>query len=156
MNNPTFYIPGIDGYGAALSLNISNSQYVNVSIYRNLTYVSFTIEMWFYCTSLAINKNALFGQHSAVATDQSLHMQIRGNVLYLSFYADDLTASTIVKINTWYHAAFVYDYSLSVQKIYLNGQLDGNRSSSAYQGTSGPILIGRTDQNPGSPDYFPG
>jgi hypothetical protein len=53
-----------------------------------------------------------------------------------------LPGITTLVANRWYHAAFVYDYSTSVQSIYLNGFLEGNRTSSHYQGNSGPITIG--------------
>jgi hypothetical protein len=42
MNNPTFVTPGYNGRGATLLLNASNSQYVLVSTYKNMTYTSFT------------------------------------------------------------------------------------------------------------------
>ena len=48
--------------------------------------------------------------------------------------------STTIQSNVWYHVAFVYDYP----------------TSSAYQGTSGDIVIGKTEQVPGTPNYFSG
>ena len=64
--------------------------------------------------------------------------------------------STTIQSNVWYHVAFVYDYPTSTQRIFLNGRLDGSRTSSAYQGTSGDIVIGKTEQVPGTPNYFSG
>ncbi len=95
-----------------------------------------------------------FGQYFAQTTDQSLHYLIRNYSLYLGFYSDDLMGSTRIRENVWYHAAFVYDYPSSTQKIYLNGKLDGSRSSSPFQGTSGAIVIGKTEQILGVPNYF--
>ena len=70
---------------------------------------------------------------------------------------DDLSGATIIQINTWYHVAFVYNYSSSTQSIYLNGKLDSNRiSDSAYKGSPGVIVIGKTEQVLGSPHYFNG
>lgn len=100
--------------------------------------------MWFYCTYLTNGDNGLFGQYHSQNLAQSLHYQIRNYHLHLGFYADDLEGSTMIQINTWYHVAFVYDYSSSTQQIYLNGIQDGNRSSSPYQCTSGSIVIGKT------------
>jgi hypothetical protein len=48
----------------------------------------------------------------------------------------------------------VYDYSTSSQFIYLNGVLEGSRSSNSYQGMAGPILIGTIDN--GTRHYFTG
>ena len=55
---------------------------------------------------------------------------------------DDTVGLTSIWINQWYHVAFVYDYALSVQFIYLNGILENARRSNAYQGTIGDIFIG--------------
>jgi len=48
----------------------------------------------------------------------------------------------------------VYDYSISSQLIYLNGVLEDSRSSNAYQGMAGAILIGAIDN--GTRHYFTG
>jgi hypothetical protein len=48
----------------------------------------------------------------------------------------------------------VYDYSTSTQYIYLNGVLEGSRSSNAYQGMGGSIVIGAIDN--GTMHYFTG
>ncbi len=53
MNNCTFHSPGYTGYNrSALSVNASNSQYVLISQFLNMTYTSFTWEMWAYPISL--------------------------------------------------------------------------------------------------------
>ncbi len=52
MNNCTFHSPGYTGYGSALSVHASNSQYVLVSQFLNMTYTRFTWEMWAYPTDL--------------------------------------------------------------------------------------------------------
>lgn len=56
MNSPTFVSPGYTGYGSALSLNGTNSQYVLVATYKNMTYISFTWEMWAYPINLGKTK----------------------------------------------------------------------------------------------------
>lgn len=55
-----------------------------------------------------------------------------------------------------YHAAFVYEFSSSTQKIFLNGILDGNQAAAAYRGTSESITIGRTDEYVEGSCYFNG
>ena len=45
-NGPTYISPGYNGQGLALSLNGTQSQYVLVPTYKNLTYRSFTWEIW--------------------------------------------------------------------------------------------------------------
>jgi len=58
MNGATFVTPGYNGYGGALFINGTNSQYVLVAAYKNMTYSSFTWEVWGYPMNLCkINKN---------------------------------------------------------------------------------------------------
>jgi hypothetical protein len=57
-----------------------------------------------------------------------------------------LTGSTPMAANTWYHVAYVYDYSSRTQYVYLQGVLDGTKTSSdPYQGQSGAIFIGASN-----------
>ncbi len=57
MNGATFVTLGYTGYGGALSLNGTNSQYVLVSTYKNMTYTNFTRQTWGYSTNIGkINK----------------------------------------------------------------------------------------------------
>ena len=54
-----------------------------------------------------------------------------------------MSGSTTLTTNTWYHIAFVYDYTAQQQILYINGVQDASKSNaSAYQGTSGTINIG--------------
>ena len=55
VNSPAFVSPGYNGYGAALSLNATNSQYVLISNFKNMTFTSFTWEMWGFPTSLGMS-----------------------------------------------------------------------------------------------------
>lgn len=143
INHPTYQSPGINGYGFALSLNRTRNQYVNVTSYRNLTYTSFTVQMWFYCITLTSGDYGLFGQNHAATTNEFLHYIIRNLEVYLGFYSNDLLGSKIIQMETWYHVAFVYDYSSKQQIIYLNGKVDASATGRlCYLGTSGSITIG--------------
>lgn len=53
-NNASFVSPGYTGYGSALSLNGSRSQYVLIPTFLNMTYRSFTWELWAYSATLSI------------------------------------------------------------------------------------------------------
>jgi hypothetical protein len=112
--------------------------------------------MWFYSTALSSADYGLFGQYYAQTTDQSLHYLIRNYHIHLGFYNDDLSGSTTIQLNTWYHVAFVYDYASSTQSIYLNGNLDSSRNSSSFKGLSGSIVIEKTEQDFGTSNYFNG
>ncbi|CAF1528772.1 unnamed protein product [Adineta ricciae] len=141
INSPIYQTPGINGYGSALLFNLTIEQYVNISN----TYLSMDDDY------------GLFVQHQSPSTDQTLHYIIRNFSLYMGFYSDDLRSSTMIQLNTWYHVAFVYDYSLLQQSIYLDGILDCKRTSSGpYKGTSGAIIIGKAESCCISPRNFSG
>ncbi|CAF0760773.1 unnamed protein product [Adineta steineri] len=144
VNSPTYVTPGITGSGYALKLIRRRSQYITISTYKSFVNTSFTVEMWIYPTTLS--NGELFGlvtQYDTSSTDRSLQMMIRGLQLTLDFYADGVTGTTSLTANTWYHAAFVYDYSSKTQTVYLNGYQDASGiSNQPYLGTSGSINIG--------------
>ena len=156
INSPSYYTPGINGYGSALLLDELNSQYVSVPEYRNLAYRSFTIEMWIYPTGLTNADNGLFNHFHDWAADQLLHCTIRSYVLYFGFYRDDIYGSSVIQNNQWYHVAFVFDYFSLTKTIYLNGILDSSGDSSCYQGLNGSISIGKIDHSGGFSVYFSG
>ena len=58
MNGASYTSPGYTGYGSALSLDGSNFQYVLVPNYKDMTYTSFTWEVWSYPMNLS--KRLLF------------------------------------------------------------------------------------------------
>ncbi|CAF1643220.1 unnamed protein product [Adineta ricciae] len=114
--------------------------------------------MWFYCTCLSMDDDyGFFVQSHIQFKDHTLHYIIRNFSLFMGFYDDDLRGSTMIQLSTWYHVAFVYDYSLLKQSIYLNGILICNTiSSGPYKGTSGAIIIGKAESCCVSPKNFSG
>jgi hypothetical protein len=88
MNGSTYVTGYIGLSGKALSFTANLSQYVTVaSPFFNLSYRSFTVEMWFYPTTLPSVDSGLFGQFQATSTDQSLACKISNNRLLLEFYS---------------------------------------------------------------------
>ncbi|CAF1501011.1 unnamed protein product, partial [Adineta steineri] len=144
VNSPTYVTPGITGSGYALKLISSSNQYITISTYQSFVSTSFTIEMWIYPTTLSSNfYYGLFNQYQSLTTDHNLYVCLYGGNLKMGFWSDDVVSGTTLSINTWYHVAFVYDYSSRTQIIYINGVQDISRSSAGpYLGTSGSISIG--------------
>jgi hypothetical protein len=61
----------------------------------------------------------------------------------MSFFGDNCDSNGVVPLNTWIHAAFVFDNSTYAMSIYLNGQLVGNATSALpLQGTPNIVTIG--------------
>lgn len=162
VNSPTFITPGYNGYGAALSVSGNNSQYVLVSLYKNMTYTSFTWELWAYPISLGnpsdIPRNVyrtfsvsivanydclMVGMCQTPVFSRCLYLMIRLNTTYFAFYGNDCWSTTTVPVNQWHHFGFVYDYSIQTQYIYFNGRLICTQTSAGpFLASSGAITIG--------------
>jgi hypothetical protein len=145
------------GYGRALYMNYSIAQLFLVSTpFLDLTLKSFTIECWIYSTAVTPDRG-IFGQcQCSTCANQCLFLIIRATRLYAGFTLNDLTGTTILSLNTWYHIAFVYNYQTQQQILYLNGVQEAILSNAQpYQGTNGSIQIGST-QVYGNTNYFTG
>ncbi len=144
-NNMTF-VP--NGYvNQALEFNSNKNQTLIVP-YIPLSLTSFTIDMWLYITGF---QNpyiiGLFEYCSQLAPYQCLHLGIHQNAahlyLYFGFYSTDCEGITSLPLNTWMHAAFVFDLTTLTQYIYLNGVLENScTQSSALNGTPTRITVG--------------
>ncbi|CAF0989749.1 unnamed protein product [Rotaria sordida] len=144
VNSASFSNTTYFDYGFNLALNDSVNQSVIITNpFFNLSYTSFTVEAWIYGYTLT-GDQPIFSQCSCNSCqDQCLYLIIRNHKIYMSFLLDDVIGSTSLSINTWYHIAYVYDYSSRTQSIYLQGVLDGTKTSAGpYQGQNGSIIIG--------------
>ena len=73
----------------------------------------------------------------------------------MGFMNNDCSSAQTIALNTWIHAAFVFDATNLTQQIYINGVLSRrNTASSPIMVTSGnvtigtiPVLAGNTDMN---------
>jgi hypothetical protein len=98
------------------------------------------------------SENGIFGQcDSSSTTDKCLSLTIKDQRLHLGFNNDDLDGITRLSTSsiTWHHVAFVYDYTLMQQSIYLDGVLEATTGASGvpagpYKGTTGSVTIGWT------------
>ncbi len=88
VNSPN-YVTGYTGLNnTALNCVRSSTQYVIVNTpYFNFTGRSFTVEFWFYSTSLISTDYGLFGQCQLPTTDLCFLCMIRNYNLRLAFYA---------------------------------------------------------------------
>jgi hypothetical protein len=131
------------GNGRALTLSGANQSYIVSAPFLNLAYTSFTIEAWIYSTNVTGDRG-IFGQCAcSTCSNQCLFFLVRGDRLYAGFTLNDLSGSTAIAMNTWYHVAFVYNFAAKQQIWYLNGVQDSIASNAQpYQGTNGSIQIG--------------
>ncbi len=91
VNTPSYATGYTNLTGTALSFNAAASQYVNISNpFLNLTYRSFTVEIWFYPTTLVSSDYGLFDQCQTASMDLCLAYMIRNHCTYLGFYSGKL------------------------------------------------------------------
>lgn len=106
-NGPTYSSPGYNGAGTCLLLTQSSSQSASItSPFLNMSYTSFTLEVWAYPNSLYNSNpyidNAIFGQYCQAIVDQNLHIVIRNQRIYLGFFSDDLSGSQVIVIHDYF------------------------------------------------------
>ena len=85
-----------------------------------------------------------------------LFLMIRENAPFFAFHSNDCPGKTIILTHRWYHFAFVYDYPLQTQYIYLNGRIEcTHESSHPFIASEGALTIGAiTDSNRPTPNLF--
>jgi len=148
--------------GASLSFN-GSSQYLSVP--DNIVYQfgtgNFTVELWFYPTSIPAGFPALIGRWDS-SLGRSWVLQFNATSLIWTTGAalvsggdNTLTASSLsIAAATWYHVAVTR--TGTAQYIYLNGVQVGTNSSSVNMTGTSPLSIG-VYGIPTSPlSYFPG
>ena len=156
MNGPTYRTPGFDGTRTALQFIRNNQQYVSVSQLPNVFSTNLTIELWFYSIDLTNDTFGLLGQRDVHQNTMNWFVQLRIRCLYVGFMSMNISSSTIIQTNRWYHVALSYDFANRSLKLFLNGLLENTIRTDVVLGTSGIMTIGRTDEIIDNPSYFNG
>lgn len=138
------YVDQLNNYNATPTdpMSFTNHGYVNQAIQfvangnrtlnvppMSLSYISFTIDVWLYITGLwNVQNHGIFGYCAQQLSYRCLHLTLRQSngsyFLYMGFFNAGCLGGTVLTLNTWIHAAFVFDFTTLTQKIYLNGVLD--------------------------------
>ena len=128
-----------------------------------LSSISFTVDVWLYITGLwNVQNHGIFGYCVEGASYRCLHLTIRqssGNyVLFMGFFNGDCVGRTALPLNTWIHTAFVFDFTILTQRIYLNGLLDAvcTPSSAVTVGTTSVTIGFVLAINSGFMTYYQG
>jgi hypothetical protein len=121
----------------------NNTQYISTPANADFNFGSndFTIEFWFYLTSLS-NQPILLDMRTT-STDNFPTLTLTPDNKLTYWRADvgySCVGATTIQVNTWYHVAWVKTSSGS--KMYLNGVLDAQRSSNDVFGVNSPIMLG--------------
>ncbi|CAF1154400.1 unnamed protein product [Rotaria sordida] len=112
----------VTGYvNNAASFVYADSQRLYSSQIMNFYQQSWTIEFWFLMTASTTSDSCFFGQSVSISNGMELFLQTKNNVLYFGFFGDDTSGTTTIATNTWYHVAWVVDYTNRIRQIYMNG-----------------------------------
>jgi hypothetical protein len=141
--NGVSYVPSpVSASAIHLRSSLQQSVVVTQSVLK-LNRMSFTIECWIHPTSLSVYDNAIFAQCQNSSHQNCLHLGIRNGTLFINYYEESLKGNSALKVNNWYHVAFVFDAVSFQLSIYLNGKQDAAKKlSKSYQGTHDIITIG--------------
>jgi len=144
MSNARLGAAGLEFDGSNDFVNVSNSTGV-----LPLKSGPFSFEAWVNTNSLTAN-NQIMGQGiPAVGVKQSLALDGTGTKFHWSTDANAVAtlSTTTVNTNTWYHVAGTYDGS--VQRIYVNGVLQGSDATTAVY-TASATTIGMSPSGVGA------
>jgi hypothetical protein len=98
---------------------------------------NYTTSAWINFTKAA-GDNHVFGQTNATGT--VLHNGVRNSRAHLGHWGNDITAATVLQTGIWYHV--VWHYEDGVERIYLNGQIDGGPAVRGVLNNVTPVVIG--------------
>ena len=140
--------------GQAVLFNASRKQAI-FTPFIPLHEVSFTFQAWIKPIDYANpTDESIVGLCPAQIEDYCLHINLRRRKLYFGFYYNDVSGTTVIQLNQWIHAAFVFEITTKMLFIYLNGILDGSSSvTSPLMVTSGNFTIG-TNEGVALPSNF--
>jgi len=155
VNNQPCFFQGIIGNRSAIQLSAGLLQYVTIGYLYNFANTNFSVTAWIYLYS-SQSEMTIFAQCDVHVVSECMFLRITSMKMQFGFFGpnSDTTGSTSLNTNSWYHVAFVYDYTSQTQIVYLNGLEDGRNTPRSYSGSPSNITIGRARQTTGT--YFDG
>ena len=99
---------------------------------------SYTMSCWIKPDQQSFSGDAfIFGQGS-----QGIHNGFRGGNTYHAHWASDFSGTLPLNPDEWAHLTFTYDSEAGRGAIYVNGELDSEKTDQQGPNGNGPILIG--------------
>lgn len=130
--------------GAGYNGSTSKITISDASVLKPAT--NFSINLWIYPTSFALNFIGLFDKYVGSTSGYAIDIQSSANKLprFLIYNGanTNIIATTALAINTWYMITATYDGANA--KIYVNGILEATTSTSGsvVTGTDNPTIGG--------------
>ena len=116
---------------------------------------AYTIEAWFKIADLSSSRIIVSDFNGSTSGSQGIYVQTDGTIAaYIGSNSPDLTSTTSVETDTWYHMALVRAGDSA--SIYLNGALEASQSGLGSRNLQSTIPMTIGQQPSGSSFYFAG
>ena len=143
-------------FGGASALFDGTNDYLSIPNNAEFNFASgtFTIECWFYFLTSVTDKTLLTTYYNS---NQSWYIQTYLGKIVVGFSGDggDITGTTTISANTWYHVAV--SGTPGSYKLFINGTQEGSTYTGATSlASSAPLYIGVLIYNSVGYGYFNG
>jgi len=143
-------------FGGASALFDGTNDYLSIPNNAEFNFASgtFTIECWFYFLTSVTDKNLLTTYYNS---NQAWYIQTYLGKIVVGFSGDgaDITGTTTILANTWYHVAV--SGTAGSYKMFINGTQEGSTYTGATSlASSAPLYIGVLIYNSAGYGYFNG
>lgn len=136
------------------AMSLDGSSYLPLAPARDLGLLDgdFTVEAWINVRDLGAisgggTEPTILGSDlfADAYTRRGLHLILRAGKVHMGFYSEDLSGTTTLSENTWYHVAFRYTLAAQQQAIFINGVQDSvSTTPKGRLQQTGLISIGRS------------
>lgn len=127
--------------GSSLYLDGSSSIKIPNNANLNLGTGVFTIEFWFYLTSLPPYSDVLFLQKTGTP-NQFVAIARPSGKAYGGFLGASAVSTTVITTGAWYHVAEVRETENGIIKQYINGVGEGTINLPGSVDNTGDLAIG--------------
>jgi len=134
---------GVDDYVALPSINLSGS---------------FSISAWVRADSDFPSEQVIFGAHSGIDVQESLHLRLYDSgKLKFDYYADGVsTDDGVIDYDGWQNVVVSYDAGLDVSKIYVDGEEVVSGDQGPFVGVDPVVSIGNWMHDGSAIQFFNG
>ena len=130
-------------FGKALSFS-GNDQIV-VPHYDRFSTPTFTLMAWVNIEEIRRGYRMIVDKDAHPYRNYAMYVHTEGERLHCSFCAGrcmgNFNSHATITDGSWHHVAFTYDGT--VERMYIDGELDNDKRMEEKPGTTVPVIIGR-------------
>jgi hypothetical protein len=130
--------------GDAIEFDSVNNVYINTSAVHPVVDADRTISCWFKTSDFTGVNHPLVMTGTYSSNNLFGLSRLSGSPTKLSVWghSHDVTGTTTLIANEWYHAVVTYDSASSTLKTYINNELDLNQTTTDYNTSGTTIEVG--------------